>query len=255
MGVSLTVIHEKAREAEMHQQLVFKNTLEYVVHHPNQLVCIDETHKDRNTSRRRRAYGFKRERIELDGWFTEKVRYTMIGVCNLSGFIKEACHIIRRDDAQVSLTSEGSAGTVDTLAFCKFIEDKLIKTKVLGNYARGDPNSIVVLDNASIHNDPEVKRLIYSQGAIIVMGAPYSPGLNPIEKMFSVYKASLRRNYFTGMGWYDKHEAAMEAVSPEMAFNEFRHCGVPMRDAAPPNNASNFLTKIGAIIILGIFDN
>ena len=194
------------------------------------------------------------EKIELDGWFTEKIRYTIIGVCNIHGFVKEVCHIIRRDNAEVSLSSEGSAGTVDAAAFIRFMNDKLIKTKVLGNYARGEPNSIVVLDNTSIHNDPEVKRLIYAHGAILVMGAPYSPELNPIEKMFSVYKACLRRNFYSGMSWYDKHEAAMEAVTPEIAFEEFRHCGVPMRGAVTPKGKNMIMTNTASAFILGMFD-
>ena len=234
IGVSLTIIHEKAREAEYADRRIFAENLEFFVQHPCQLLFIDETHRDCNTCRRRRAYSFKQEKVELDGWFRETIRYTMIGVSNINGFVKEACDIILRDTHEASLGREGSAGTVDSERFLEFIRDKLIFNKVLGNYALGEPNSIVVLDNASVHNNSEVRRLIQSQGAILIMGSPYSPDLNPIEKMFSVYKASMRRNFFSGKHWYQIHEEALSAVTPTITFNKFRHCGVPMRGAVSP---------------------
>ena len=237
------MIHEIAREAEFSERCIFAQTLNNLVHHPRQLLFIDETHKDRNTSRRRRAYGFKNENIALDGWFKEAIRYTMIGVANMNGFVPEACDIILRNHHEASLSYEGSAGTVDTKRFIEFIENKLIKTKVLGNYVLGEANSIVVLDNASIHNDPEVRRLIASVGAELVMSSPYSPDLNPIKKMFSVYKASLRRNFYSGKHWYEMHEEGLSAVTPAIAYSEFKHCGVPMKGAKPPasNDDDNFI--------------
>ena len=101
-------------------------------------------------------------------------------------------------------------------------------------------NSIVVLDNVSVHNDPEVQRLIKSVGTELVMGEPYSPDLNPMEKMFSVYKAYICREFFSNKHWYEVHEEALAVVTPEIAFDEFRHCGVPMGDSESPcqNNAS-----------------
>ena len=94
IGVSLTIIHEKAREAEYADRRIFAENLEFFVQHPCQLLFIDETHRDRNTCRRRRAYSFKQEKVELDGWFRETIRYTMIGVSNINRFVKEACDII-----------------------------------------------------------------------------------------------------------------------------------------------------------------
>ena len=47
------------------------------------------------------------------------------------------------------------------------------------------------MDNATTHMCNEVEYLIQQAGAVLLYTAPYSPDLNPIEKMFNVYKAYL----------------------------------------------------------------
>lgn len=67
----------------------------------------------------------------------------------------------------------------------------------LGNYARGEDNSILVLDNCQIHKTrlEEFQALVEAQGAKLVFLAPYCPIDNPIEKGFNVFKQYWRRNY------------------------------------------------------------
>ena len=62
---------------------------------------------------------------------------------------------------------------------------------VLGNCALCQENSIVILDNATIHHSEEIVGLIESKGAKIIYLPPYSPDLNPIELMFGIYKQML----------------------------------------------------------------
>ena len=71
----------------------------------------------------------------------------MVGVANINGFVNNVYNIIKRDTHEASLGREGSAGTVDSARFLECIKEKLIKNKILGNYAMSEPNSIVVLDN------------------------------------------------------------------------------------------------------------
>ena len=49
------------------------------------------------------------------------------------------------------------------------------------------------MDNASIHNNPEVRRLINKAGAMLLFTARYSPDINPIEYFFHQYKSQLKR--------------------------------------------------------------
>ena len=54
------------------------------------------------------------------------------------------------------------------------------------------PGDIVILDNLSSHKDKESLALIAAQGAEVRFLPPYSPDLNPIEKMWSKVKEDLR---------------------------------------------------------------
>eukprot|EP00299_Pterocystis_sp_00344_P019531 c9680_g1_i2.p2 GENE.c9680_g1_i2~~c9680_g1_i2.p2 ORF type:complete len:213 (+),score=47.75 c9680_g1_i2:581-1219(+) len=146
---------------------------------------IDETHADEKASRRRRGWA----RRGLTPVVFEPVghhRYTLIGVCNAGGFMEEACEIIEIN-SQLS--------NVDGERFLQWTTSKLIP--VLGSYLHREPNSIVIMDNASIHRSTQtdIRELIQKKtGAIVVFLSPYSPDYNPIEEAFSKLKCHIRRH-------------------------------------------------------------
>jgi len=55
------------------------------------------------------------------------------------------------------------------------------------------PGDIVILDNLSTHKVAGVKQAIAAAGAALIYLPPYSPDLNPIEKLFAKLKALLRK--------------------------------------------------------------
>ena len=55
------------------------------------------------------------------------------------------------------------------------------------------PSYIVILDNLSSHKVAGVRQAIAAASATLLYLPPYSPDLNPIEKLFSKLKALLRR--------------------------------------------------------------
>jgi len=55
------------------------------------------------------------------------------------------------------------------------------------------PGDIVILDNLSSHKVTGIKEAIATAGATLLYLPPYSPDLNPIEKLFSKLKAFLRK--------------------------------------------------------------
>lgn len=55
------------------------------------------------------------------------------------------------------------------------------------------PGQVVVLDNASFHKSPELYDMVESMGCLLVFLPPYSPDLNPIEKVWANFKRNLRR--------------------------------------------------------------
>ena len=75
-------------------------------------------------------------------------------------------------------------GSTTTEVFREYVRQVLCPT-----LRRGD---IVVVDNLSAHKDKESEALINAQGATLEFLPPYSPDLNPIEKMWSKVKAHLR---------------------------------------------------------------
>ena len=93
-----------------------------------------------------------------------------------------ACHTVQRDEP----LDEGAAGTVDGDYFLYWVKEYLVS--MLGNYQRGEPRSVVMMDNASAHMSYETHAVIEDVGAVLMYGAPFSPHLNPIENYFSIYK-------------------------------------------------------------------
>ena len=54
-------------------------------------------------------------------------------------------------------------------------------------------NSVLVMDNMKSHHAKAVKELLDSSGVRYIYLPPYSPDLNPIEKLWSKVKALLRK--------------------------------------------------------------
>lgn len=96
-------------------------------------------------------------------------------------------------------------GAFNTDLFIVFIKDLLLKMQPFPA-----PNSVIIMDNCSIHKAPEVRELIESRyvisfvllskaltpssGMRLEYLPAYSPDFNPIELAFSLLKHRLRRS-------------------------------------------------------------
>ena len=56
------------------------------------------------------------------------------------------------------------------------------------------PQSVILLDNASIHHNGDIQAIYDEVGVIIEYLPPYSPNLNPIELVFHELKEWMRYN-------------------------------------------------------------
>lgn len=56
------------------------------------------------------------------------------------------------------------------------------------------PGYTIVMDNASIHKSEETLNLIYRANCKILFLPPYSPDLNPIERLWARIKAKIRKS-------------------------------------------------------------
>jgi len=88
------------------------------------------------------------------------------------------------------------------------------------------PGDVVVADNLSPHKHLETIGLIEQAGASVRFLPPYSPDLNPIEKMWSKIKAALRSaKARTHAALNDAIAAALASVTREDAPGWFASCG------------------------------
>lgn len=151
---------------------------------PEQLIFIDETAKDvRDIARIYGRYesgmctflcysrAYKGERV-FAPYPVREERYSAVAALSIEGLV-------------------GWAISTGTWSADRFIH--AVKNVVLP-FVQGWPDhrSIVVLDGAAIHKDPRFMEMISSKGGIVIYLPPYSPELNPIEKVFSVLKAYVR---------------------------------------------------------------
>ena len=220
LGWTLGAYSLKAQQQDAGQREDYKQLMERLVKSPNQVMWIDETDKGANASRRKRAWRRRGKRVEISAIFDSNDinRYTMIEAANLSGFVPAACELIQRN--KVEGEDDETKGTVDRERFVLYVEKILCPN--LGNYDLGEDNSIVVMDNASIHKDPRVEGLINAHGARLVYLPCYSPDLNPIEHMFADYKRYLKRHVPT-LGPAIAHMEALNiSVGTEKVLNYYR---------------------------------
>lgn len=165
------------------------------------LVFIDESGAKTNMTR---LYGraFKGQRVVDDAPHGHWSTTTMISS-------------IRSDGSTACMTTEGST-TAEV--FRTYVRSFLLPTLRCGD--------IVILDNLSSHKDSHAIELIQQAGARVWFLPPYSPDLNPIEKMWSKVKAILRRikartrdTLFAAIG------VALRSVCAQDAIAWFSSCG------------------------------
>jgi len=87
------------------------------------------------------------------------------------------------------------------------------------------PGDIVVLDNLSSHKVAGVREAITAAGATLLYLPPYSPDLNPIEKLFAKLKALLRKAATrTVEALWDEIGAVLRTLSSEECAHYFSSC-------------------------------
>ena len=85
---------------------------------------------------------------------------------------------------------------------------------------------IVIMDNLAAHKMSAIVTAIEATGAEVRFLPPYSPDLNPIEKMWSKIKAYLRKEKArTKEALWQAIGNALKTVSALDAFNWFKPCG------------------------------
>lgn len=171
---------------------------------PERLLFIDETGAKTNMTRRhgRARRGMRAVDSAPHGhWSTT----TLIGAIGIDG-------------AKAPMVVDGAT---DTDVFMAYVEHVLVPAL--------RPGMVVVMDNLAPHKSPGVAAMIHEAGAELWFLPPYSPDLNPIEKMWSKVKAMLRAaKARTTDELFDAIGTALNKVTASDAKGWFKHCGVAM---------------------------
>ena len=170
LGYSLQVAADKSYSADCEERQEFTQALKERIIHPRQLILMDESQKDRNSSRRRRSWSKKGISPSRHAYFDgDGMRYTFLAVADIDGFIIDGCSTI--EQAHGAEDSNTTRGTVDQERFELYIKEKVIP--LMGRYDKGEPRSILVIDNASIHQ--RIRELIEHPdvGGKVIFTAPY----------------------------------------------------------------------------------
>jgi transposase len=109
-------------------------------------------------------------------------------------------------------------GPMDGELFLAWVEQFLCPTLQSGD--------IVILDNLSSHKVEGVRQALAAAGATVVYLPPYSPDLNPIEKLFAKLKTLLRKaaQRSTEELWTEIGEL-LNTVTPSECANYFASAG------------------------------
>lgn len=173
-GFSRTKIRTVALQRS--EELRARYAVEVALYSPRMFVFVDETGSDRRNAMRKFGYSLRGKRCVAKMLLARGERVSAIAGLTLDGIL---------DYRFVYGTSNGDI-------FQDFVERDLLPH--LMPFDGVNNNSIVIMDNASIHHSQAVADLISSVGALLIYLPPYSPDLNPIEEAFSSVKAYLKAN-------------------------------------------------------------
>lgn len=170
---------------------------------PDQLVFLDETGAKTNMTR---LYGRSQKGTRCNDhapnghWKT----MTLLSAIRSTEVIRDATVVCD--------------GAMDGDTFLTYVEQCLVPSLQCGD--------VVVMDNLAAHKVAGVREAIESAGCDLWYLPPYSPDMNPIEKLWSKVKAWLRRaaaKTFDSLS--DAIAEALRAVDGEECLNYFTACG------------------------------
>ncbi len=138
------------------------------------LVFVDETGCDRRDALRKYGYGVRGKPVKCQKLLVRGERISVIAAMTIGGIL------------DLKISRENVTGEI----FTDFTRRQLLPHLMTFNGL--NPNSVVVLDNCSVHHVSGVADVIQEVGALVHYLPPYSPDFNPIELLFSKVKSAIR---------------------------------------------------------------
>ena len=178
---------------------------------PSMMLWIDETGCDRRNALRKYGYDIRGQPPQEHTLILRGKRHSAIGILSTEGV----------EDVYIT------DGTVDGDKFLEFVRQNLLR--LLMPFNGQNPNSIVILDNASsIHHVDQVVELITSVRALVRFLPPYSPDMNPIKELFTEQYLQANHSLYlanTSMSSVSILLMAFNSVSAEHCRAYIQHAG------------------------------
>ena len=159
---------------QMDQGLRTQFVTDVLLYNADTLIFIDETGCDRRNTIRKHGYGVRGKPVRCPKLLVRGERISVIVAMTVNGILD--LQIVR--------------GSVNGDIFMDFIQRVLLPNLMPFNGT--NPNSVVLLDNCSVHHVEGVVDTIQEMGTIVHFLPPYSPDLTPIELLFSKVKGLIQ---------------------------------------------------------------
>ncbi|XP_062560009.1 uncharacterized protein LOC134224614 [Armigeres subalbatus] len=171
------------------------------------LVFLDEVSFDNKDMLRKKGYGVIGQKLIYRGEFVRKPRVSFLCFLGVNGMLD-------------SFYTDGTFNRQKFFNCCR-------------NFALNNPNvhqypgfhSIWILDGARIHCDANIVRYFRSIGIMPIFLPPYCPFFNPIEIVFGLVKAYLKRNYCQDRSVLKEVCTSMSAFKVFDCKKIFENCG------------------------------
>ena len=191
---------------------------------PHELVFLDETAATERTADRRYGWAPKGVACEKVQSLKKSKRWSILPAYTTSGYIAYQIY----------------QGSFTQALYNKFVIEQVLP-KCTGY--RGGQWSVLVMDNAKAHRDPELRKACLEAGVTIEFLPPYSPDFNPIELSFAHLKKYIQSNMQTAQEYENNPalgafgfflEISLAGVNPAYGGPDpialFRHAGYVPKD-------------------------
>ena len=198
-------------------------------------VFLDETSKNRSSINRTHGWGLKSKAIHNKGFVLRGKRVSVLAAYTLQGLnaidYTEGTYVYAVIAPSSRITSFSCTSHTPRTCMCVVrlldypersiatyrynaaeFEDWFIRVLLPSLRPYPQPNSIVIIDNAAIHDRQFVFDACMSVGAVVLFMSAYSPDLNPIERMWAMAKAYLKRRGGYHVGNDNRQQMLLEAL-------------------------------------------
>lgn len=175
------------------------------------LIFLDESGSDRRDCLRKYGYSLRGRPPICHKLLIRGEHVSLIAFMSVAGVLD--CTMVR--------------GSVNGDVFYDFVEKCLLPH--LMPFDGHNPNSVVILDNCTIHHMDDVVQMIHDVGCLIHFLPPYSPDYNPIESMFSKVKTEMKAiecEYETSVDIETLMLTAVTSVTPLDCYNWIESCAM-----------------------------